>query len=72
MRDVGVQPLLASGLSFAASRYPALRRYEEHLVKEGVGAGGAAVAAALAADIGCAALLERVECLYEGILQIAP
>jgi uncharacterized protein (TIGR00303 family) len=72
MRDVGVEPLLASGLSFAASRHPALRRYEEHLVKEGVGAGGAAVAAALAADIGCAALLERIECLYEGILQSAP
>ena len=72
MRDVSVEPLLATGLSFAASHYPALRRYEEHLVKEGVGAGGAAVAAALAADLGCAALLERVECLFEGILQIAP
>lgn len=72
MRDVGHEPLLATGLSFIASRYAGLRRYEEHLVKEGVGAGGAAVAAALAADVGCEALRERVECLYEGILQSTP
>ena len=69
MRDVGAEPLLATGLSFATSRYPELRLYEEHLVKEGVGAGGACVAAALAADVGCAELMERVECLYERILQ---
>jgi uncharacterized protein (TIGR00303 family) len=66
------EPLLATSLSFAASRYSGLRRYEEHLVKEGVGAGGAAIAAALAADVSCAALMERVECLYEAILQSAP
>jgi uncharacterized protein (TIGR00303 family) len=77
MRDVSggnsePEPLLATGLSFAASRYPGLRGYEEHLVKEGVGAGGAAVAAALAADVGCEALRERVECLYEAILQSTP
>jgi uncharacterized protein (TIGR00303 family) len=67
LHEAGTEPLLATRLSFARSRFSALRRYEEHLVKEGVGAGGAAIAAALAADIGCAELLERVECLYEGM-----
>jgi len=71
MRDLGNDPLLTTALCFADSRYPALRRYEEHLVKEGVGAGGAAVAASLAADVRCAELMERVECLYQGILEIA-
>ncbi len=69
MRDIGSEPLLTTNLSFASSRLAGLRRYEEHLVKEGVGAGGAAIAAALAAGTDCAALMERIECLYEGILQ---
>jgi uncharacterized protein (TIGR00303 family) len=40
-------PLLATQLSFAESRYAALRAYEQGYVKEGVGAGGAAIAAHL-------------------------
>ena len=43
----GPYAVLGSGLSFAASRHAPLRRYEDFLVKEGVGAGGAAVAATL-------------------------
>lgn len=38
-------PILAADLNFAASRFPGLRAYEEGYVKEGVGAGGAAIAA---------------------------
>ncbi len=68
MREVGEEPLLASGLSFAASPHPGLRRYEEYLVKEGVGAGGAAIAAALAADVTTDRLQRAVETLYERIL----
>lgn len=40
-------PLLATPLSFAASRYASLRAYEQGYVKEGVGAGGCAIAAHL-------------------------
>ncbi|AFZ57099.1 TIGR00303 family protein [Anabaena cylindrica FACHB-243] len=40
-------PLLATKLSFADSRYPQLRAYEQGFVKEGVGAGAACIAAYL-------------------------
>ncbi|MGM3305733.1 nicotinate mononucleotide-dependent phosphoribosyltransferase CobT [Anabaena sp. WFMT] len=40
-------PLLATQLSFADSRYPQLRAYEQGFVKEGVGAGAACIAAYL-------------------------
>lgn len=69
MAEVGACPLLASTLSFAGSRHLQLRRYEDYLVKEGVGAGGAAVAAALAADVSPTALAERVEALYDALLE---
>ncbi|AFY74836.1 TIGR00303 family protein [Synechococcus sp. PCC 7502] len=39
--------LLATKLSFTQSKYSQLRRYEEGFVKEGVGAGGCAIAASL-------------------------
>lgn len=40
-------PLLATGLNFATSKYPGFRAYELGYVKEGVGAGGCAIAAHL-------------------------
>lgn len=40
-------PLIGSQLCFATSRYAQLRAYEQGYVKEGVGAGGCAIAAAL-------------------------
>lgn len=73
--ELGSAPLLTTTLSFAASRYPLLRRYEDFLVKEGVGAGGCAVAAALAADISPHQIADRVEDLYADIInasQVAP
>lgn len=70
MRAIDVAPLLATPLSFAASRYPSLRRYEEFLVKEGVGAGGAAVVAHLIAGVTCDQLVERIETLYDGLLAV--
>lgn len=60
-------PVFASGLSFAASRYAPLRRYEDFLVKEGVGAGAAAVVASLAVDANHATLLSAVERVYEEV-----
>ena len=44
VRDI---PLLATQLSFAKSKFPQLQAYEQGFVKEGVGAGGAAIAAHL-------------------------
>jgi uncharacterized protein (TIGR00303 family) len=38
-------PVLAADLDFGPSRFPGLRTYETGLVKEGVGAGGASIAA---------------------------
>jgi NaMN:DMB phosphoribosyltransferase len=46
-QDIGSVPLLATELSFATSRYPQLQAYEQGYVKEGVGAGGCAIAAHL-------------------------
>ena len=60
-------PVFASDLNFAASRHIPLRRYEDFLVKEGVGAGAAAVVAALVADADHALLLASVERVYEEI-----
>lgn len=44
---IGDVPLLATQLSFAPSPLPQLRAYEQGFVKEGVGAGGCAIAAHL-------------------------
>jgi uncharacterized protein (TIGR00303 family) len=56
-----VPPLLATGLSFADSRYPQLRVYEQGFVKEGVGAGGACIAAYLYQNWQQHQLLEAIE-----------
>ncbi|MGB3298301.1 MAG: TIGR00303 family protein [Phormidesmis sp.] len=45
-RDIGA-PYIASEISFAQSSYRQLRAYEQGFVKEGVGAGGCAIAAHL-------------------------
>ncbi|AGY58474.1 nicotinate mononucleotide-dependent phosphoribosyltransferase CobT [Gloeobacter kilaueensis] len=57
---IGVVPLIASELNFACSRFAGLRAYERGYVKEGVGAGGLAIAAELA-GLGQERLLERIE-----------
>jgi uncharacterized protein (TIGR00303 family) len=71
MAEIGPYPLLTTSLSFAESRFPSLRRYEDFLVKEGVGAGGAAVAAALTAGTSGKALMDRIETIYERLLSEA-
>jgi uncharacterized protein (TIGR00303 family) len=60
-------PVFASALDFSVSRHPPLRRYEDFLVKEGVGAGAAAVVAALATGADHARLLSAIESVYEEI-----
>ena len=44
---IGDVPLIATQLNFSSSHLEALRAYEQGFVKEGVGAGGCAIAAAL-------------------------
>jgi uncharacterized protein (TIGR00303 family) len=59
-------PILAANLNFSTSRFAGLRTYETGLVKEGVGAGGASIAAmaklgdAVTADL----LLKEIERNY--------
>ncbi len=59
-------PILAADLNFGGSRFPGLQIYETGLVKEGVGAGGASIAAmaklggAVTADL----LLKEIERNY--------
>jgi uncharacterized protein (TIGR00303 family) len=67
-RQIGEVPFLAANLDFSASRHPGLRRYEEFLVKEGVGAGGPALAAMLATGVGPTELLAAVDDVYDALL----
>ncbi|WP_245940038.1 nicotinate mononucleotide-dependent phosphoribosyltransferase CobT [Stenomitos frigidus] len=68
---VGDVPLLATQLSFASSRYEQLRAYEQGFVKEGVGAGGCAIAACLYKHWSQAELLEAIETLAEQHQQLS-
>jgi uncharacterized protein (TIGR00303 family) len=54
-------PLISTQLSFANSRYPQLQVYEQGFVKEGVGAGGLAIAASLYRNWGQVELLDAIE-----------
>ncbi|MBE8988177.1 nicotinate mononucleotide-dependent phosphoribosyltransferase CobT [Nostoc sp. LEGE 12450] len=58
-------PLLATGLSFADSRYPQLRAYEQGFVKEGMGAGAACIAAHLSQNWQQDKLLAAIESQLE-------
>ncbi len=61
-------PYLAARLNFSASRYPALRLYEQGYVKEGVGAGAAAFIAMLHKNLSAAQLLPSIEQTYRRLV----
>jgi uncharacterized protein (TIGR00303 family) len=61
-------PLISTKLSFANSQYPQLQVYERGFVKEGVGAGGLAIAASLYQDWGQARMLDSIEQLLAASL----
>ncbi|NEP42780.1 MAG: TIGR00303 family protein, partial [Okeania sp. SIO2H7] len=63
--DIGSVPLIATQLSFANSRYPQFQAYEQGYVKEGVGAGGAAIASSLFAGWTQSQLLSAIEALAD-------
>lgn len=60
-QQIGDVPLVATQLNFATSRYLQLRAFEQGFVKEGVGAGGCAIAAHLYQGWQQADLLQAVE-----------
>jgi NaMN:DMB phosphoribosyltransferase len=62
---IGAVPLLATTLSFADSRFSQLQAYEQGYVKEGVGAGGCAIAAALYQNWTQLELLNEIEAIAE-------
>ncbi|MBW4547716.1 MAG: TIGR00303 family protein [Symplocastrum torsivum CPER-KK1] len=68
-RKIGTVPLLATELSFATSCYPQLQAYEQGYVKEGVGAGGCAIAAYLYRGWSQIQLLQAIESLVERCCQ---
>lgn len=57
--------LIATRLSFANSRWEQLRSYEQGFVKEGVGAGGCAIAASIFQTWGQPELLDAIEQLID-------
>lgn len=65
--EIGDVPVFASDINFSASPYRSLRRYEDFLVKEGVGAGATAVVAALLTDASHADLVAAIEQVYRDI-----
>ncbi len=67
---VGDVPLLATGLSFQSSRHPQLRAYEQGYVKEGVGAGGCAIASSLYGNWSLHQLQAEIEALIDQQIQI--
>ena len=60
---LGEVPLIATQLSFADSRFPQLQVYEQGFVKEGVAAGGCAIASHLSHDWQPTQLLWAIEAL---------
>ena len=58
-------PLLATQLNFSSSQYPQLQIYEQGYVKEGVGAGGCAIAASVSYNWTAIDLLNGIEKLVE-------
>lgn len=61
-------PVLAANLDFSNSRHAELRAYERWLVKEGVGAGGAAIAALLATGQSIEQLEAAIDATYDRLL----
>ena len=61
---IGGVPLLGTGLNFSTSRYPSFRAYSSGYVKEGVGAGGCAIATHLMQNWTSTQLLDTIENLF--------
>jgi len=70
VRDIAPSvPVVYTKLSFASSRFPGLRAYEEGYVKEGVGAGDMAVVLHLKAGVDHVKLASEVEAEYSRLVR---
>ncbi|MGF1538986.1 MAG: nicotinate mononucleotide-dependent phosphoribosyltransferase CobT [Pleurocapsa sp.] len=69
-KTIGGVPLLATGLDFATSRYASFRAYSLGYVKEGVGAGGCAIASHLKQGWTPTQLLNIIETLFDRYRQL--
>ncbi|EAZ91230.1 nicotinate mononucleotide-dependent phosphoribosyltransferase CobT [Crocosphaera chwakensis] len=67
---IGTVPLLATQLNFSCSSYQQLKMYEQGYVKEGVGAGGSAIAASLSYHWTQEKLLNDIENLVKNYHRI--
>jgi NaMN:DMB phosphoribosyltransferase len=65
-------PILAANLNFSQSRLEGLKAYERGVVKEGVGAGGACIAAMLKSkgEVTPKAILKETEANYRQLIGI--
>ena len=68
---IGTVPILATQLNFASARYQQLRAYEQGFVKEGIGAGGCAIAAHLYQGWNLTQLLQAIEALADRYLALS-
>ncbi|ACB50435.1 hypothetical protein cce_1085 [Crocosphaera subtropica ATCC 51142] len=68
--SIGTVPLFATQLNFSSSSYQQLQMYEQGYVKEGVGAGGCAIAASLSYNWTQEKLLNRIENLVNNYHRI--
>jgi NaMN:DMB phosphoribosyltransferase len=70
VRQIGAVPILGANLDFSHSKYDGLKIYETGLVKEGVGAGGSAIAAMCHSEgkIDAGALMAEIDRSYEKLM----
>jgi uncharacterized protein (TIGR00303 family) len=71
-KEIGDVTLMTSELSFKSSSYPELQAYDQGFVKEGVGAGGSAVAAYLHQDWSNAEILKAIEARFQDTYPTRP
>ena len=64
-------PLISTNLSFAHSKYSQLQVYEQGFVKEGLGAGGLAIAASLYQNWGQVEMLNSIEQLLSQVTVVS-
>jgi len=70
VKQIGPVPIFGANLDFSASKYDGLKIYETGLVKEGVGAGGSAIAAMCQSEgkIDASILMAEIDRNYERLM----
>jgi uncharacterized protein (TIGR00303 family) len=68
VKQISDVPILAANLDFSSSRFEGLRAYEKGVVKEGVGAGGAVIAAIMNKSVTIETVLKSIEEHYAKLI----